>query len=223
VGVLVLLGIVLVLTGAFLAILGTLSAIGASLRGYAGPGRGVTPIRKLAGVGAGRRVVVRGRTAAGPGGAYAAPLTGESCVWYLASQSAVRDGVRQTVDRFPAEPFALEDTEGARVLVGPQCPALEQIAPILREVRQQPHPWFDETVSGDEVQVYEFTLAEGRQLVASGELVTAADGTPHVSGEVALSAAESAAQGDPARARVRRDVVRAFGGWALVLAGALIL
>jgi hypothetical protein len=90
-------------------------------------------------------------------------------------------------------------------------------------VRSQPHPWFDETVSGPEVEVYEFTLPEGTELVASGELTSAADGSPHVAGEVVLSASPEAAVGDPARAALRRDVVRAFGGWALVLAGALIL
>lgn len=220
---LVLLGMVLVLVGAFLAIIGTLSVIGASLRGYAEPGRAVTPIPKLAGMRRGERVVVRGRTAAGPGGSYQAPLSGDACVWYLTTQSAVRDGERETVDRFSAEPFALVDESGARVLVGPRCPALEQIAPVLREVRPQSHPWFDEPVHGDQVQVYEFTVAEGRRLVASGELTAAADGTPHVSGDVALSAAEDAGLGDPARARVRRSVVQACGGWALVLAGALIL
>ncbi len=135
----------------------------------------------------------------------------------------MRDAERQTVDRFSAEPFALVDSDGARVLVGPRCPALEQITPSAREVRSQPHPWFDEKVSGAEVEVYEFTLAEGTDLVASGELTTTADGSPHVAGEVVLSAAPEAAAGDPARAALRRDVVRAFGGWALVLAGALIL
>jgi hypothetical protein len=222
-GVLVLLGLVLVLAGTFLAILGTLGAIGASLRAYPLPGRRVTPIPKLGGAPTGRRVVVRGRSAAGPGGGYAAPLSGTACVWYLASQTSVRDGRRQTVDRFPAEPFALVDSAGARVLVGPRCPALEQIAPSAREVRSQPHPWFDEAVNGDEVEVFEFVVAEGTELVASGELSRSADGSPHLGGEVALSAAPEAAAGDPARARLRRDMVSAFGGWALVIAGALIL
>jgi hypothetical protein len=222
-GVLVLLGLVLVLTGAFLAILGTLGAIGASLRGYAGPGRAVTPIAKLPGAEPGQRVVVAGMTAAGPGGPYAEPLSGKACVWYLASQTAVRDGERQTVDRFPAEPFALVDAAGGRVLVGPRCPALEQVAPTVREVRAEPHPWFDEQVSGDEVEVFEFLLEEGTRLVASGELASAADGTPAVTSDVALSADPAMFAGDPARRAIRRDVVRAFGGWGLVLAGALIL
>jgi len=221
--VLVLLGLILVLTGAFLAIMGTAAAIGVSLRGSALPGRGLTEIPKLAKATTGRRVVVRGRAAAGPGGESPAPLSGTPCVWYLASQSVVREGERETVERFSAEPFALVDASGARVLVGPRCPALEQIAPSAREVRSSPHPWFDEPVSGDEVEVYEFVVATGAELVASGELARAADGTSHVAGEVVLSAAPEAAAGDAARAGVRRDLVRAFGGWALVLAGALIL
>jgi hypothetical protein len=221
--VLVLLGLILVLTGAFLAILGTVGAIGASLRGRALPGRGVTSIRKLPRATLGSRVVVAGKAAAGPGGEYQAPLSGTACVWWLASQSVARDGERETVERFSAEPFALVDGSGARVRVGPRCPALEQIPPSAREVRSQPHPWFDEAVSGDRVEVFEFAVTSGTSLAASGQLARAADGTPHVTGEVALSAAPDAAAGDPARREVRRDVVRAFGGWAMVLAGALIL
>jgi hypothetical protein len=222
-GVLVLLGLILVLTGAFLAILGTLGAIGASLRGSVGPGRTVTPITKLRRAGLGQRVVVQGTAAAGPAGGYTAPLSGTACVWYLASQTAARDGDRQTVDRFPPEPFTLVDPEGARVLVGPRCPALEQIRPSAREVRSSAHPWFDEGVSGPEVEVYEFAVPGGTALVASGELAVADDGTPHVTGEVALSAAEQAAAGDPGRRAFRRDLFRALTGWLLIFAGALIL
>jgi hypothetical protein len=171
------------------------------------------------------RVVVRGRVSAGPGGTYTAPLSGGPCAWYLATQTVVDGDERSTVDRFAAQPFVLTDAGGERVLVGPVCPALEQIPPTAREVRADPHPWFDEApVGAGEVEVYEFTLTEGQEVLASGELSAAPDGTLRIGGEVVLSAptAETTA-GDPARATLRRDFKMAAIGLGLLCAGALIL
>lgn len=171
------------------------------------------------------RVVVRGRVAAGPGGTYTAPLSGGACAWYLASQTVVDGAERSTIDRFAAQPFILTDASGARVLVGPICPALEQIPPAAREVRPDPHPWFDEAPLGDgEVEVYEFTLTEGQDVLASGELSAGPDGTLRIGGEVVLSAPTAeATAGDPMRKTLRRDFKMAVAGLCLVCAGALIL
>lgn len=171
------------------------------------------------------RVVVRGRVTAGPGGTYTAPLSGAECAWYLATQTAVAGEARSTVDRFAAQPFVLTDGAGGRVLVGPVCPALEQIPPSAREVRADPHPWFDKAPVGDgEIEVYEFTLTEGQDVLASGDLSAGPDGTLRIGGEVVLSSptAETTA-GDPARATLRRDFKMAAAGLCLVCAGALIL
>ena len=230
-GVLILLGLILVLTGSFLAIIGMLGAIGSGLLLKVLPGRSVTPLAALRarlpkpGAKAAPRVVVRGQVAAGPGGRYAAPLSGGECVWYLATQTATDGGARSTVDRFAAQPFVLTDPSGARVLIGPNCPGLEQIAPSARETRPDPHPWFDEAPTVDAaVDVYEFVLTEGQDILASGDLSAAPDGTLRIGGEVVLSAGgEEAAGGDPMRRNVRRDLVAACCGLAVIGAGALVL
>jgi hypothetical protein len=223
--VLVLAGLMMVLSGSFLAIIGTLSAIGAGLQLRLLPGRTVTPLEKLSRTARGRRVVVRGTVAAGPGGTVRAPLSGRECVWYLASQSATDGTRRDTVETFSAQPFALVDPGGHRVLVGPRCPALEQIAPSWRAGRQEGHPLFErapETV-GD-VEVLEFVLVGGEDLLVSGDVDTSADGSAALAGEVALSAGgDAAALGDPATRTWRRDLQLALAGFLLIAAGALLL
>jgi hypothetical protein len=225
--VLVLGGLVCVLTGSFLAIIGMLGAVGAGLQLRLLPGRAPVSINSLAAAEAkpGSRVVVRGTVAAGPGGTQPAPLSGRSCVWYLASQSAVADGQRPTVDRYSAQPFALVDAAGRRVLVGPVCPALEQIPPSFRADGPDPHPWFDEApAAAGEVQVLEFSLTGGEDLLAAGELAASADGTPVLGGEVTLSGGgDAAAFGDPARRTWRRDLMLAGAGVVLIAAGSLML
>jgi hypothetical protein len=222
---LVLAGLILVLTGSFLAIIGTLGAIGAGLQLRLLPGRTVTSVDKLRTTAPGRRVVVRGTVAAGPAGTLHAPLSGRECVWYLASQSAVDGERRDTVERFPAEPFTLVDREGRRVLVGPRCPALEQIAPSWRAGRPDGHPWFDRAPDAPgEVEVLEFVLTGGEDLLAAGDLATASDGMPALSGEVALSAGgDAAALGDPAARTWRRDLRLAFAGFVLIATGSILL
>jgi hypothetical protein len=226
----ILLGLVLVLTGAFLAIIGLLGAVGNGLLLKASPGRGVTPLAALRSRLAQpdakpARVVVRGQVAAGPGGQYEAPLSGGRCVWYLATQTVADAEERSTVDRFAAQPFVLTDPAGARVLVGPKCPGLDQIAPTTREKRDEPHPWFDEApgVEGS-VDVFEFVLTEGQDILAAGELTADPDGTLRIGGEVTLSGGgDEAALGDPAREKLRRNVSTAAAGLVLISAGALVL
>lgn len=226
--VLILLGLVLVLVGSFLAIIGMLGAVGSGLQLKVLPGRTVTPLPSLRArlaKGGSPRVVVRGRVAPGPGGEYAAPLSGGACVWYLATQTAADGENRSTVDRFAAQPFVLTDSTGARVLVGPNCPALDQIPPTARETRADPHPWFDEAPTVDAaIDVFEFVLTEGQDLLASGELSADPDGTLRIGGEVVLSAGgEEAAAGDPARRHLLRDLVTAVAGLVLIGSGALVL
>jgi len=218
--VLTLLGIVLVVTGALLAIIGTLGAIGSSLQVRTVPGRVVQPTKELGGVHG--RAMVHGRAAAGPGGVYPAPLSGRPCVWYLASQSAVRGEERQTQDRFAPQPFVIEDDTG-RVLVGPRCPALEQITPSYRSQTQ--HPWFGVTATAEaeRFEVFEFIVPADTALTASGEVLLDTDGPPRLGGDVVLSLARRAAQGDPARFKLRRDLTLAFAGALLVVLGALAL
>jgi hypothetical protein len=224
--VLVLAGLVLVLTGSFLAIIGLLGAVGSGLQLQL-PGRKPVSIDSLVALDAkpGSRVVVRGMVAAGPGGTLRAPLSGSTCVWYLASQSAAGEGDRSTVERYSAEPFVLTDTTGRRVLVGPVCPALEQIPPSYRADADLPHPWFDEApAAAGVVQVLEFSLVGGEDLLAAGEVGTAADGTPTLGGEVTLSGGgDAAALGDPARRSLNRDLKLAGTGVALIALGSLCL
>jgi hypothetical protein len=225
--VLVLAGLVCVLTGSFLAIIGMLGAVGAGLQMRLLPGRKPVDMDSVAPAEAkpGSRVVVRGTVVAGPGGVLRAPLSGTACVWYLASQSAVADGERSTVDRYSPAPFALQDAAGRRVLVGPVCPALEQIAPSYRMEADAPHPWFDEapTTVGS-VQVLEFSLAGGEDLLAAGEVGSAPDGTPTLGGEVTLSGGgDAAALGDPAQHTFQRDLLLAGAGLALIALGSLCL
>jgi hypothetical protein len=223
--VVVLAGLLLVLAGSFLAIIGTLGAIGAGVQMRLLPGRTVIPFEKLPRSARGRRVVVRGTVAAGPGGTVRAPLSGRECVWYLASQSATDGTRRDTVETFSAQPFALVDLGGRRVLVGPRCPALEQIAPSWRAGRQDGHPWFErapETVG--EVEVLEFVLVGGEDLLAAGDVGTTIDGSAVLAGEVALSAGgDVAALGDPAGRTWRRDLRLALAGFVLIAGGAVLL
>ena len=231
-GVLILLGLVLVLLGSFLAIIGMLGAVGSSLQLKLLPGRSVTPLAALrsrlpkpGAKNATPRVVVRGMAAPGPGGRYEAPLSGGECVWFLATQTAADGDQRSTVDRFAAQPFVLTDPTGARVLVGPNCPGLEQIVPSTRETRTDPHPWFDEAPTVDAaVDVYEFLLTEGQDILASGELSAEPDGTLRLGGQVVLSAGgEDAAAGDPARRNLKRNLSTAAVGVMLISTGALVL
>jgi hypothetical protein len=225
--VLVLAGLVCVLTGSLLAIIGMLGAVGAGLQMRLLPGRKPVEMNSLAAAGAkpGSRVVVRGTVVAGPAGVLQAPLSGTACVWYLASQSVVADGERSTVDRYSCAPFALQDAAGRQVLVGPRCPALEQIAPSYRMQADAPHPWFDEApATAGPVQVLEFSLAGGEDLLAAGDVGTAPDGTPTLSGEVTLSAGgDAAALGDPAQRTFQRDLILAGAGVALIALGSLCL
>lgn len=232
-----LIGLLSVLTGSFLAIIGLLGAMGSALTLKLLPGRGVEEIAALPARSARSasskfgppRVVVRGAVAPGPGGTYRAPLSDQECVWYLATQTVVDGARRATVDRFAPMPFALRDTDGHSVLVGPECPALEQLAPSFRERRSEPHPWFDEapTLPGGpagEVEVFEFLLTEGSDLLAAGDLGTTAAGEPALAGDVTLSAGgDAAASGDPARRKLPRDLVMAFAGLALIIMGAVVL
>ncbi len=233
-----LIGLLSVLTGSFLAIIGLLGAMGSALTLKLLPGRGVEEIAKLPERAArsakskygAPRVVVRGTVAAGPDGLYRAPLSESECVWFLATQTVSANGRRATVDRYAPAPFALQDAEGNRVLIGPECPALEQIAPSFRETRAESHPWFDEspqlpgTNTAGEIDVFEFVLTEGSDLLAAGDLTQTPDGTPALAGEVTLSAGgDAAASGDPARRRLPRDVAMAVAGIALCVMGAIIL
>lgn len=223
---LVLAGLILVLTGSFLAIIGTLGAVGTGIYLKVLPGRGVEAIgavqrsKKF-----GRRTVVRGKVEPGPGGTLRAPLSGRDCVWYLATQSAGDGAARATVDRYSTTPFTLADGAGYRLLVGPHCPALEQIAPSWREVRTDGHPWFAEAPGATgEVQVLEFILTGGEDLVAAGEVTATAEGGSALGGEVALSAGgDAAALGDPAGRTFQRDLRLAVGGLALIIAGSLCM
>jgi hypothetical protein len=210
--VVTLLGIVLVLSGAFLGIIGTLGAVGASLQLSVVPGRAPRPVKNLGEVSG--RAMVHGRAAAGPGGVYTAPLSGTPCVWYLASESTVRGDDRQTEESFSPEPFVLDDGTG-RVLVGPRCPALEQLAPSYRDVREE-----EQT---GRVEVYEFVIAAETAVTASGEVTLDTHDQPRIGGEVVLSVDVAAAAGDPARYKLRRDITLAFGGWVLAFLGALVL
>jgi hypothetical protein len=228
-----LIGLLSVLTGSFLAIIGLLGAMGSVLTLKLLPGRGVERISELRTRSARSatskfgppRVVVRGTVATGPGGTYRAPLSDQECVWYLATQTVVDGGRRATVDRFAPMPFALRDAEGNSVLVGPDCPALEQLAPSFRETRTEPHPWFDEAPAlTGEIEVFEFVLTEGSDLLAAGDLGTGPDGGPALAGDVTLSAGgDVAASGDPARRKLPRDLVMAFAGVALIVMGAVVL
>ncbi|MGQ0630930.1 MAG: hypothetical protein ACT4P1_07795 [Sporichthyaceae bacterium] len=247
-----LLGLLLVLTGSFLAIVGSMGAIGSGFTLRLLPGRKVSAIAGLDGgpyyspdvedgaaadgapAKAATRVVVRGRAGIGPGGTYTAPLSGQECVWYLASQTAVVDGERRTVDRFSAEPFTLRDSAGAVVLVGPACPGLDQIPPVFRERRTDPHPWFDAAPTGavgtdadgtdNAIEVFEFVVTADTDLLASGDLGANSDGTPALTGELTLSAGgDAVAAGDPARRNLRRDLILLGAGAALIGAGSLIL
>jgi hypothetical protein len=218
-------GLLLVLVGSFLAIIGTLGAIGAGLQLRLLPGRTVTSLEKLARATRGRRVVVRGTVAAGPAGTLRAPLSGRECVWYLASQSATDGSRRDTVEQFPTQPFALVDGGGRRVLVGPRCPALEQIAPSWRAGRSDGHPWFERAPEAiGDVEVLEFVLLGGEDLLAAGELASGTDGAPTLAGDVALSAGgDAAALGDPATRVWRRDLRLAFVGFLFIATGAILL
>lgn len=228
-----LIGLLSVLSGAFLAIIGLLAAMGSALTLKLLPGRGVEEIAKLADRSARSagskygppRVVVRGSVAAGPGGTYRAPLSDRECVWFLATQTVADGGQRSTVDRFAPLPFALRDAAGHSVLVGPDCPALEQIAPSFRETRTEPHPWFDTppALEGG-VEVFEFVLTEGSDLLAAGDLGLTPAGEPALGGEVMLSAGgDAAASGDPARRRLPRDLGMALAGIVLIVMGAVVL
>jgi hypothetical protein len=224
VGVQVTIGLILVLVGAFLSIIGTLGAIGAGLQLRLLPGRKVLPLGDLRKARAGGRVVVRGTVAPGPGGTLRAPLSGQECVWYLASQSATDGTTRDTVESFAASPFALVDAAGAQVLVGPRCPALEQIAPSWRAERTDGHPWFERAPnSAGAVEVLEFVLTGGEDLLAAGDLANPA-GAAALTGDVALSAGgDAAALGDPATRTWRRDLALAVAGFLLIAGGAAIL
>ncbi len=232
-----LIGLVSVLCGSFLAIIGLLGAMGSALTLKLLPGRGVEDIATLparsarsAGSKYGpARVVVRGTVAPGPGGTYRAPLSDQECVWYLATQTVASGGRRATVDRFAPLPFSLSDAEGHQVLIGPNCPALEQIAPSFRESRPDPHPWFDEApdLTGDgspTIEVFEFLLTEGADLLAAGDLGMNPQGDPVLGGDVTLSAGgDDAAAGDPAGRRLPRNLGIAFAGLALIVLGAVTL
>lgn len=223
-----LIGLPLVLTGSFLAIIGLLGAIGTGLTLKVLPGRKVVDIAGLPAAGSDSpsdRVVVRGTVAAGPGGTYRSPLSDTECAWYLVTQSVLADGERATVDRYPPQPFALRDARGESVLVGPHCPALEQIPPTFRETRADPHPWFDEAPAlTGEVEVLEFVLAAGADLLAAGDLGPAVDGSRTLTGEVSLSAGgDAAAAGDPGRRTIRRDISLAVAGLVLLGVGSLLL
>ncbi|MGQ0626064.1 MAG: hypothetical protein ACT4PP_15630, partial [Sporichthyaceae bacterium] len=220
-------------TGSFLALVGFMGALGAGLTLRLLPGRKLTSIALLtdpdSGAPPANRVVVRGTAAPGPGGIYRAPLSGRECVWSLATQTALVDGQRSSVDRFPAEPFTLRGEGGDLVLVGPACPGLDQIAPVFREVRNDPHPWFDAAPAvpagaPHSIEVYEFVVTAGSDLLASGDRGPAHDGTPALTGELTLSAGgDVAAAGDPARRNLRRDLILAGAGAFLIGAGSLIL
>ncbi|MGQ0467714.1 MAG: hypothetical protein ACT4QG_20645 [Sporichthyaceae bacterium] len=221
-----LVGIVLVLAGSFLAMIGLLGAIGSGLQLKLLPGRSVLKIGELSAAKkqAGQRVVVRGAAAAGPGGTIRAPLSGQECIWYLTTQTA-DDGERvNTIERYSPEPFALKAADGATALVGPRCPALEQIRPVFRETRQDPHPWFDEAPDlPGEIHVYEFVLTGDEDLIAAGEL-TLDGATPALTGEVTLSAGgDEAAFGDPTKTIWRRDLRLALVGLVLIVGGSLII
>lgn len=230
-----LIGLLCVLTGSFLAIIGLLGAMGSALTLKLLPGRRVETISNLPERSArsrsakyGRpRVVVRGTAGAGPGGTFQAPLSGQDCVWYLTTQTARAGGRRVAVDRYAPAPFALRDAEGNTVLVGPQCPALEQIAPAFREKRSGPHPWFGSgaTLGADDpVEVFEFVLTEGTDVLAAGDLATGADGRLALEGSVALSAGgDEAAAGDPARRTLPRSLGMAVAGIVLIVMGAVVL
>lgn|GEM_PF-4488325 len=220
----VLVGLILVLTGSFLAIIGMLGAVGAGLQLRLLPGRRVTTFDSVTPARVGERVVVRGTVTGGPAGTLTAPLSGRACVWYLAAQSAGEGSDRSTVERYAPAPFVLTDPVGRRLPVGPRCPALEQMAPSWRESREDGHPWFTEapTASG-EVEVLEFILTGGEDLLAAGD-VTVEGGGVALSGEVALSAGgDPAALGDPAHGTWRRDLRLAFAGFVLIVAGSLVL
>ena len=236
-----LIGLLSVLTGSFLAIIGLLGAMGATLTLKLLPGRRVVEIATLPERVTARsaraadpqtlpdRVVVRGIVGPGPGGTFRAPLSDQECVWYLVTQTAADGPRRATVDRYAPAPFALRDAEGRAVLVGPACPGLEQIAPSFREIRPEPHPWFDEApqlgAEGPaEVEVFEFVLTEGADLVAAGDLAEGADGAPALGGDVTLSGGgDAAAAGDPARKTLPRNLGLATAGIALVVMGAVVL
>lgn len=221
-----LVGIVLVLGGAFLAIIGLLGAIGSGLQLKLLPGRSVLEIGVLpeAKRRVGERVVVRGTVAAGPGGTFRAPLSGQECVWYLTTQTADNGERVNTVERYSPEPFVLRAPDGATALIGPKCPALEQIRPVFRETRTDPHPWFDEAPDlPGEIHVYEFVLTGDEDLIAAGVLNLDGAG-PTLTGEVTLSAGgDAAALGDPANTIWRRDLRLAVLGLALIAAGSLII
>ncbi|MBA3744722.1 hypothetical protein [Sporichthya sp.] len=236
-----LIGLLSVLTGSFLAIIGLLGAMGSALTLKLLPGRGVEEIAQLperstksAGPKYGApRVVVRGTVAAGPGGTYRSPLSDQECVWYLATQTVVDGGRRATVDRFAPLPFTLSDAEGHQVLVGPHCPALDQLSPSFRESRPDPHPWFDEAPelaggvapgTAPTIEVYEFVLTDGADLLAAGDLGSTPSGAPVLGGEVTLSAGgDAAAAGDPAKRRLPRDLGMALAGLVLIVMGAVTL
>jgi hypothetical protein len=234
-GVKTLIGLLSVLVGSFLAIIGLLGAMGSALTLKLLPGRRVETIANLPARASGAktskygapRVVVRGTVGAGPGGTYRAPLSDQECVWYLATQTATAGGRRMAVDHFAPAPFVLRDEAGNSVLVGPECPALEQIAPSFRERRTGPHPWFTDTAglgADVDVEVFEFLLTEGADLLAAGDLHTAADGQPTLDGSVALSAGgDEAAAGDPARRTLPRSLAMAVAGIALIVLGAVTL
>jgi hypothetical protein len=217
----------LVLFGSFLAIIGLLGAVGSGLQLKLLPGRELMEIGKLptAKRRAGERVVVRGTVAAGPGGTTRAPLSGLECVWHLTTQTA-DDGTRvNTVERYSSAPFVLHAPDGPSVLVGPQCPALEQIAPVYRETRTEPHPWFDEAPDlPGEIHVYEFVLTGGEDLLAAGELRLEEGTSPALAGPVTLSAGgDAAALGDPVRSLWRRDLRLAVAGLVLIALGSVII
>lgn len=234
-GVKTLIGLLSVLTGSFLAIIGLLGAMGSALTMKLLPGRRVETIANLPERSAKAksskygqpRVVVRGTVSAGPGGTFRSPLSDQECVWYLATQTAASQGRRVAVDQFAPAPFLLADGDGNTVLVGPECPALEQIAPTFREKRTGPHPLFAETEGlGADVpfEVFEFVLAEGADVLAAGDLATASDGTLSLGGAVALSAAgDAAAEGDPAGKTLPRNLAMAVAGIVLIVMGALVL
>ncbi len=222
-----LLGIVLVLFGSFLAIIGLLGAIGSGLQLKLLPGRELMELAALpeAKRREGQRIVVRGAVAAGPGGTVTAPLSGLECVWYLTTQTA-DDGKRvATIERYSPGPFALQGADGASALIGPQCPALEQIAPVYRETRTESHPWFDEAPDlPGEISVYEFVLTGGEDLLAAGRLNLTEGAPPSLEGPVTLSASgDAAALGDPVRTVWRRDLRLAVIGVVVITIGSLII
>lgn len=221
-----LVGIVLVLGGSFLAIIGLLGAIGSGLQLKLLPGRSLLEIGALreAKGQAGQRVVVRGTVAEGPGGTFRAPLSGQECVWYLTTQTADNGERVNTIERYSPEPFALQAADGATALIGPKCPALEQIRPVFRETRPDPHPWFDEAPDlPGEIHVYEFVLVAGEDLLAAGVLDLGGP-APALGGEVTLSAGGDAASlGDPTKTVWRRDLRLAVLGLGLIAAGSVII